>query len=85
LPLKIEMLIKSLELYEELLGTEHAQTGIGLKTLADLYVEQDRFEEAEVLLVRALGILEKTLGPDHPHTITIAREPLERVRGRKKE
>jgi len=73
---------RAIALYEELLGTEHAQTCIGLKTLADLYTEQDRLAEAETLLMRALDILEKALGPDHPHTISIAREPLERIRKR---
>lgn len=58
------------------------KTGICLKTLADLYTDQDRLEEAEELLIRALGILEKTLGPDHPHTEAIAREPLKKIRER---
>jgi hypothetical protein len=35
--------------------------------LAELYRQQGRFDEAEPLQLRALGIVEKALGPDHPY------------------
>ncbi len=40
--------------------------GTTLENLAELYRVQGRFDEAEPLYLRALEILEKTLGPEHP-------------------
>ena len=39
-----------------------------LSNLAELYRDTGRHAEAEPLLVRALAITEKALGPDHPAT-----------------
>ena len=39
-----------------------------LNNLALLYYHQGHYEEAEPLYERALAILEKVLGPEHPHT-----------------
>ncbi len=36
--------------------------------LAELYVEQSRYTQAEPLLRRALAVWEQHLGPQHPHT-----------------
>jgi tetratricopeptide (TPR) repeat protein len=35
-----------------------------------LYYHQGRYEEAEPLLQRALDIVEKVRGPEHPNTAT---------------
>ncbi len=40
---------------------------IDLINLAALYNDQGRYAEAEPLYERALAILEKTLGPEHPN------------------
>jgi hypothetical protein len=36
-----------------------------------LYSNQDRYAEAEPLFKRALAILEKALGPEHPNVATV--------------
>jgi hypothetical protein len=36
-----------------------------------LYDDQDRYEQAEPLYLRALAIREKALGPDHPDTAQV--------------
>jgi tetratricopeptide (TPR) repeat protein len=38
-----------------------------LSNLADLYINERRYAEAEPLLNRSLAIAEKVLGPDHPN------------------
>ncbi len=38
-----------------------------LNNLALLYATQGKYAEAEPLYQRALGIVEKALGPEHPH------------------
>ena len=41
-----------------------------LNNLAALYQAQDKYAEAEPLDKRALAIVEKVLGPKHPHVAT---------------
>ncbi len=41
-----------------------------LSNLAGLYHDQGRYAEAEPLYKRALAIVEKALGPDHPQVAT---------------
>jgi tetratricopeptide (TPR) repeat protein len=36
-----------------------------------LYKNQGKYEQAEPLYQRALAICERSLGPDHPTTVTI--------------
>ncbi len=38
-----------------------------LNNLANLYRDQGKYAEAEPLHKRSLAIIEKALGPDHPH------------------
>ena len=40
---------------------------LSLNNLAQLYQAQEQYDRAEPLLKRALAILEKTLGPNHPN------------------
>ncbi len=42
-----------------------AETGV--RELANLYLAQGRYGEAEPVYKRALAIFETALGPDHPH------------------
>ena len=42
----------------------------GLNNLAELYVAQGRYAEAEPLNNRSLAIWEKALGPEHPNVAT---------------
>jgi CHAT domain-containing protein len=53
------------------LGPGHTNVAAGLKALGDLYVNQDRYREAESHLQQALEIDEKALGPDHPDVASI--------------
>ena len=41
-----------------------------LNNLASLLYARNRLAEAEPLMRRALAILETSLGPDHPNTVT---------------
>ncbi len=43
---------------------------MGLSNLASLYNAQGRYGEAEPLHKRALAIMEKALGPEHPNVAT---------------
>ena len=43
----------------------------GLNNLAAMYKTQGQYTQAEPLYMRSLMIVEKTLGPDHPHVATI--------------
>ena len=47
-------------------GSSHV--GTSLNNLAALHRDQGRYEEAEPLYQRAVAILEKSLGADHPNT-----------------
>ncbi|MCI0410825.1 MAG: CHAT domain-containing protein, partial [Acidobacteria bacterium] len=51
------------------LGPEHPDTLGSLNDLAMLYGSQDRYEEAEPLLQKALRLRTKVLGPEHPDTL----------------
>ena len=45
-------------------------SGSASSYLAELYRDQEKYEEAEPLQKRALAIDEKSLGRDHPHVAT---------------
>ncbi len=48
----------------------HPDVALGLNNLALLFYDQGKYTEAEPLYQRALAILEKALGPDHPDLVT---------------
>ena len=54
---------------EKALGPEHPDVARTLITLFGLYYEQFNFAQAEPLGQRALAILEKEPGPQHPAVI----------------
>ena len=54
------------ELGEKEFGPDRPQTAFLLNNPARLYKAQSRYAEAEPLHKRALAIVEKALGPDHP-------------------
>ena len=58
--------LRTLEITEKTLGTEHPQVALVLSNLADLYRAQNRCNEAEPLYLRALKISEKKQGAEHP-------------------
>ena len=57
--------IKGLEIREKIRGSEHPDTAIVLRVLAELYRVTGRHAEAEPLFKRSLEIVEKALGKDH--------------------
>jgi len=59
---------RALRIYEQILGPEHPNTATTLSSLATLYLEQGKYEQAEPLYQRALRIKEQVLGPEHPST-----------------
>jgi tetratricopeptide (TPR) repeat protein len=69
-------LVPALEVYqgrvEEALGPEHPAVAASLNNLAVLLDTLSRYEEAEPLYRRALQVLEKILGSEHPTTINVS-------------
>ncbi|HEV2763133.1 MAG TPA: tetratricopeptide repeat protein, partial [Pyrinomonadaceae bacterium] len=53
------------------LGPEHPDVALGLNNLAGVYHNQGESAKAASLLARALGICEKSLGPNHPNTSVV--------------
>ncbi len=53
----------------EKFGQQDFRLATSLNNLATVYQAQWKFQEAETLLMRALAIDEKTLGPEHPATV----------------
>src|SRR5690242_21521574 len=53
-------------IWEQALGPEHPEVAFPLHNLANLYLEQGKYEQAEPLFLHALQIREQTLGPEHP-------------------
>ena len=47
-------------------GVNHANYGVALNSLANVYAAQGKYTDAEGLYQRALAIKEKALGKDHP-------------------
>jgi hypothetical protein len=56
-----------------------------LNGLANLYFEQDKYQEAEPLSQRALHIRGQSQGPDHPLTQTARRDYARLLRVMKRE
>ena len=44
---------------------------ISLNNLANLYIVQARYKDAEPLYKRSLAILERKVGPNHPNIVQI--------------
>jgi tetratricopeptide (TPR) repeat protein len=57
---------RSLEIYEKVLGKDHANVATALNNLANLYRTQGKYAEAEPLFKRSLDVRENVLGKDHP-------------------
>jgi tetratricopeptide (TPR) repeat protein len=58
--------IRSLMIWEKVLGSEHPDVAASLNNLALLYYSQGKYEQAEPLYTRSLMIMEKVLGSEHP-------------------
>jgi tetratricopeptide (TPR) repeat protein len=56
---------------ERQLGADHPDVATSLNNLASLYDSQGKYSEAEPLYLRAIQILEKVLGSEHPNTVTV--------------
>src|SRR5437660_2964612 len=57
-----QLYLRSLQVGEQVMGSEHPQTVSALTRLAILYREQGKYEQAEQLFLRALSIKERLLG-----------------------
>lgn len=63
---KSEPLLKiALEIREKVLGDEHPDTATTLRSLATMYSDLGRYEQAESMLLRVLEIRENVLGAEH--------------------
>ena len=59
------------EFFSILLGPDHIRVALSLNNLAELYVNEGKYAEAEPLLKRSLTTHEKVLGPDNVHVAPI--------------
>ncbi len=57
---------QALAIRNKALGPEHPDVARSLNSLAELYMEQGKYGEAEPLCNQALAIDTKVLGPEHP-------------------
>ena len=56
-----------------------------MNNLAELYRVQAKYVEAEALYKRAMAVLEKALGPEHPHVANVLENMAKRCRNMGKE
>lgn len=63
------MFQRALKGKEKALGSDHASTLSVVSSLGDLYVDQDRLDEAEMMYQRAVQGYEKALGSGHTSTL----------------
>ncbi|HZR40476.1 MAG TPA: tetratricopeptide repeat protein, partial [Ktedonobacteraceae bacterium] len=56
---------------KQALGESHPDVATPLTHLADLFVRQGKYEQAEALYRRALRIRQLALGESHPLVITV--------------
>jgi uncharacterized protein HemY len=61
-------------LRQKLLGDEHPDVATSFNNLGSLRFSQGRYQEAATYLERALALIERLLGPDHPNTQTMRRK-----------
>jgi len=65
-PIDAEKMWKSALQLAERFGPEDGRLTISLNNLAEFYESQNKYAEAEPLRKRALALMEKILGPEHP-------------------
>ena len=61
--------LRALTIREEVLEPQHLHIAGSLLTLATIYIDENRYIDAEPLLQRALTIREQNLGPEHPEVV----------------
>ena len=81
--------IRSIKILKTALGTKHPDVANVIHTLGDTYQREDRFDDAERLYLRALGIVEKAARAKDVDTLHVqvldSLAGLYRVRGRYKD
>ena len=65
--------LRSVSLWEELLGPEQPRIGIPIHNLAVLHLEDCRVDEALPLIARVVELWERTLGADHAERVNAIR------------
>ena len=53
------------------MGEEHPDTAISFNNLANLYVREGRYNDAEKLYRKCLEVIKRVLGEEHPNTVLI--------------
>ncbi|MHC4115610.1 MAG: tetratricopeptide repeat protein [Planctomycetota bacterium] len=58
-----------MEILRRILGEEHPNTLASMGSLAIVYEDQGRYDEAEKLHIKTLEIRRRVLGEEHPNTL----------------
>ena len=79
-----KLLLRAVEMDMMMFGAEHSHTLNGMSILAQTLNSQDRWAEAEQLILQVLEIQERKLGADDPETLasTVSIASIYRERGR---
>jgi CHAT domain-containing protein/Tfp pilus assembly protein PilF len=72
-PNLIEILQKAIRISKDNFGEEHPETLNSIKMLAEIYMENENFEQASVLLKKASDGMSRQLNPHHPLRISCLR------------
>jgi tetratricopeptide (TPR) repeat protein len=79
-----ELYLESADLLERVLGSRQPRLALTLHNLGVVYVEQERFDEAEAPLERALLIFEEAMGADSPQAAS-TRQVLDVLESRRRD
>jgi tetratricopeptide (TPR) repeat protein len=64
----VELYIETVPMWERLLGKRQPRLATSLQNLAVAYINLEKYEEAEPVMLRALSIWKSTFGPDSAET-----------------
>lgn len=76
---------RSLAIREQFVGLEHPHLASSLNTLAEIYLVQCKYAQAEPLFEQVLSTRERTLRPEHPHVTEILEYQADLLRKTNKE
>ena len=67
----LPLAIRAVEIRERILGPQHELVAASLRNLAEIYLAQEKYAEAEIHFKRTLSILESRLGADSKDLVVL--------------